>query len=97
MQLPIGCAEVAVYPGDIVAGDADGVTVIPRHLAAEVAEAAYEQELREKFLFTKIDAGEPPWGNYPAGAATLAEFEAWKRAGGSLLADRQSTRLHSSH
>lgn len=84
MQLPIGCAEVAVYPGDIVVGDADGVTVIPRHLAAEVAEAAYEQELREKFLFAKIDAGEPLWGNYPAGEATLAEFEAWKRAGGSL-------------
>jgi len=84
MQLPIGCAEVAVYPGDIVVGDADGVTVIPRQLAAEVAEAACEQELREKFLFGKIDAGEPLWGNYPAGEATLAEFEAWKKAGGSL-------------
>jgi regulator of RNase E activity RraA len=84
MQLPIGCAEVAVYPGDIVVGDADGVTVIPRLLAAEVAEAAYEQELREKFLFGRIDAGEPLWGNYPAGEATLAEFEAWKKAGGSL-------------
>lgn len=84
MQLPIGCAEVAVYPGDIVVGDADGVTVIPRQLAAEVAEAAYEQELREKFLFTKIDGGAPLWGNYPAGEATLAEFETWKKAGGSL-------------
>jgi regulator of RNase E activity RraA len=84
MQLPIGCAEVAVYPGDIVVGDADGVTVIPRALAAEVAEAAYEQELREKFLFTKIDGGAPLWGNYPAGDATLAEFEAWKKAGGTL-------------
>jgi regulator of RNase E activity RraA len=84
MQLPIGCAEVAVYPGDIVVGDADGVTVIPRPLAAEVAEAACEQELREKFLFGKIDAGEPLWGNYPAGEATLAEFEVWKKAGGSL-------------
>jgi len=84
MQLPIGCADVAVYPGDIVVGDADGVTVIPRHLAIEVAEAAYEQELREKFLFTKIDAGEPLWGNYPAGDATLAEFEVWKKAGGTL-------------
>ena len=84
MQLPIGCAEVAVCPGDIVVGDADGVTVIPRQLAAEVAEAACEQELREKFLFGKIDAGEPLWGNYPAGEATLAEFEVWKKAGGSL-------------
>ncbi|MEQ8355919.1 MAG: ribonuclease activity regulator RraA [Kiloniellaceae bacterium] len=84
MQLPIGCAEVAVYPGDIVVGDSDGVTVIPRHLAAEVAEASCEQELREKFLFTKIDAGAPLWGTYPAHEATLAEFEAWKKTGGPL-------------
>ncbi len=78
---PIGCAEVAVYPGDIIAGDADGVTVIPRAIAAEVANDSYEQELREAFLFTKIDAGEALWGNYPANEATLAEFEVWKKAG----------------
>ena len=81
MQEPIGCAEVATYPGDIVVGDADGVTVIPRHLAAEVAEDAFEQELREAFLFTKIDAGAPLWGTYPADEATLAEFERWKAEG----------------
>jgi len=81
---PIGCAGVAVYPGDIVVGDADGVTVIPRAIAAEVAEEGCEQELREAFLFTKIDAGEPLWGNYPANEATLAEFEAWKKAGNRL-------------
>ncbi|MBJ3776283.1 ribonuclease activity regulator RraA [Acuticoccus mangrovi] len=84
MQEPIGCADVAVYPGDIVVGDADGVTVIPRHLAEEIAEAGVEQELREKFLFTKIDAGAPLWGTYPADEATLAEFEAWKREGHTL-------------
>ena len=84
MQEPIGCAEVAVYPGDIVVGDADGVTVIPRHLAAEVADASYEQELREKFLFTKIDAGDSLWGNYPPSPETLKQFEAWKAAGNTL-------------
>src|SRR5690606_29191386 len=36
LQVPIGCAGVAVYPGDIVVGDGDGVTVIPRHLATEI-------------------------------------------------------------
>lgn len=84
MQEPIGCAEVAVYPGDIIVGDADGVTVIPRALAAEVAQDAYEQELREKFLFTRIDAGAPLFGTYPAGPETLAEYEAWKAAGNTL-------------
>jgi regulator of RNase E activity RraA len=78
---PIGCADVAVYPGDIVVGDADGVTVIPRHLAAEVAQDALEQEEREAFLFTLIDAGAPLWGTYPADAATLAEYAAHRAKG----------------
>ncbi|HEX5934900.1 MAG TPA: ribonuclease activity regulator RraA, partial [Pseudorhizobium sp.] len=54
MQLPIGCAGVAVYPGDVVVGDSDGVVVIPRQYANEIAKDSYEQEQREKFLFTKI-------------------------------------------
>lgn len=84
MQEPIACAEVAVYPGDILVGDSDGVTVIPRHLAEEVARDAYEQELREKFLFTKIDAGAPLFGTYPAGPETQAEYEAWLNEGNTL-------------
>lgn len=84
MQEPIGCAEVAVYPGDIIVGDADGVTVIPRHLAAEVADDAWEQERREKFLFTKINAGASLFGTYPAGPETLAEYDQWLKEGNDL-------------
>lgn len=84
MQEPVGCAGVAVYPGDIVVGDADGVTIIPRHLAKQVADDSYEQELREKFLFTKIDAGAPLFGTYPASPETLQEYEAWLKAGNTL-------------
>lgn len=80
MQLPIGCAGVAVYPGDIIVGDSDGVVVIPRKLASELAEDAFAQEQREAFLFTKIDAGAPLWGTYPPDAATLAEYELWRQA-----------------
>lgn len=78
MQLPIGCAGVAVYPGDIVVGDADGVVVIPRQLAVAIAEDAYEQERREEFLFLKIDAGAPLWGTYPPNEATLREYAEWR-------------------
>ncbi len=39
---PIG--GVAMYPGDVIVGDADGVVVIPRQLAEEIADAAFEQE-----------------------------------------------------
>lgn len=84
MQEPIGCADVAVYPGDIIVGDADGVTVIPRKLAPQLAVDGYEQELREKFLFTKVDAGETLWGNYPPNTETMKEYEAWKAAGNTL-------------
>ncbi len=79
MQLPIGCAGVAVYPGDIVVGDSDGVVVIPRQAAVEIADAGFEQEQREKFLFTRIDAGAPLWGTYPPNEATLSEYAAWRQ------------------
>ena len=65
--MPIGCAGVAVYPGDVLIGDRDGVMVIPRHLAAEIAEQGHEQEQLEAYVSTKIHAGEPLWGNYPPG------------------------------
>ncbi|MCW0001835.1 ribonuclease activity regulator RraA [Pararhizobium sp. YC-54] len=78
MQLPIGCSGVAVYPGDIVVGDSDGVVVIPRAIAEEMANDSYEQEQREKFLFTKIDAGASLWGTYPPNEETLNEYAEWR-------------------
>jgi hypothetical protein len=57
--VPIGCAGVAVYPGEVLMGDRDGVLVIPRALAAEVAEQGYEQEQLEAYVSTKIHAREP--------------------------------------
>src|SRR3546814_15101512 len=46
---PIGCGGVAVYPGDIVGGDLEGLVIVPRHHADEVAKAAFErsEERRE--------------------------------------------------
>lgn len=82
MQVPIGCGDVAVFPGDIVVGDADGVTVIPRHLAAEIAEAGEAQERREAYLLGLIDQGAPLWGTYPPDDATLARFADWEASRG---------------
>ena len=36
MNLPIACGDVAVFPGDVVVGDAEGVVVLPAHLAEEL-------------------------------------------------------------
>lgn len=77
-QLPVACGGVAVYPGDIVVGDDEGVVVIPRHLAAQVAEAAVAQEQREEFILTKVQAGASIVGVYPPDEATLREYEEWR-------------------
>ena len=78
-QLPIGCGGVAVYPGDVVAGDAEGVVVIPAKLADEVAQEAAAQTLFEDWVEAKVKEGRTIFGLYPPSAETRAEFEAWKK------------------
>jgi len=74
LQVPIGCAGVAVYPGDVLVADRDGIIVVPRALAAELADPALEQENLEAYVATKIRAGLPLAGNYPPGEQTIAEY-----------------------
>ena len=38
INVPIGCGDAPVFPGDVIVGDADGVVVIPAHLAEEIAD-----------------------------------------------------------
>ena len=73
-DVPVGCGDVAVYPGDVAVGDGDGVVIVPRHLAAEVAEAAAEQERLEEFLAAKVRGGAPLAGVYPPGEQVIAEY-----------------------
>ena len=75
LNVPIGCAEVPVYPGDIMVGDAEGVVCVPRHLAAEVAEAAAEQEQLERFIQREIEDGRPLRGTYPPDDETRRRYE----------------------
>ena len=80
LQLPVACGGVSVYPGDAIVGDGDGVIVVPRHLAEEAAARALEQERRERFFLSKVQAGASIIGVYPPNEATLEEF---KRSQGS--------------
>jgi len=80
LDVPVGCGGVAVYPGDIIVGDDEGVVVIPRHLAVDVAEDAAEQEVMEAFILERIEAGAPLRGTYPPDATTLAAYQAWRAA-----------------
>jgi regulator of RNase E activity RraA len=79
MQVPVGCAEVAVYPGDLVVGDADGVVCLPRHLATEVAEDAVAQEHLEKFVQCLIESGAPLRGTYPPDDHTRELYAEWAK------------------
>jgi regulator of RNase E activity RraA len=75
--VPIGCGGVPVFPGDVVVGDEEAVVVLPRHLAAEVARDAAEQERLEAFVLEKVDGGAPLPGTYPPSAATQEEYRRW--------------------
>ena len=78
-QLPVQCGGVLVLPGDIVVADDDGVLVIPRPVASEVAAEAAEQERLEQFVYRKIDGGASIRGVYPPNEQTRAEYEAERR------------------
>ncbi|MES3004167.1 MAG: ribonuclease activity regulator RraA [Pseudomonadota bacterium] len=79
LNVPIGCGGVAVYPGDIMVGDDEGVAVIPRHLADEVARDAFEQEKMEAFILERIENGAALPGTYPPNAQTREAFAAWRK------------------
>ena len=79
LQVPIACAGVSVFPGDIVVGDAEGVVVIPFQVAEEVAHNALDQELLEQFILEKVQQGASIHGLYPAEAEARFEFERWRR------------------
>lgn len=80
---PIGCGDVAVFPGDVVVGDAEGVIVIPAHLADEVAAEAVEMTAFEDFVTEEVLKGRSILGLYPATEEqTKTDFAAWRKANG---------------
>jgi regulator of RNase E activity RraA len=78
LNVPIGCGGVPVYPGDIVVGDADGVVIVPRHLAEEIANAATEQERLERFITERVESGAALRGTYPPNEETLEAYRQWR-------------------
>ena len=82
LNVPVGCGGVAVYPGDVIVGDDEGVVVIPSHLAEEVARDAVEQEKMEAFVLERVEGGARLAGTYPPNAETRAAFDVWRQAKG---------------
>jgi regulator of RNase E activity RraA len=79
INVPIGCLDVAVYPGDIIVGDSEGVVVIPKALADAVAEEAWMQTRYDTFAAEEIAKGRRISGLYPATAESQAEFDRWRQ------------------
>jgi regulator of RNase E activity RraA len=78
-NVPIGCGGVAVYPGDIIVADRDGVVVLPAAIADEVARDAAEQEELEAFLLERVAGGAALPGTYPPDEATRLAYEASRK------------------
>jgi regulator of RNase E activity RraA len=82
-NVPIGCGDAPVFPGDVIVGDADGVIVVPAHLADELAAEAVEMTAYEDFAAERVRAGASIVGLYPAtDPANLALFAAWRARNG---------------
>lgn len=61
---PVSCGGVAVRPGDLIVGDADGIVVIEREKAASLLDLAAQKVADEKARFADIAAGRnlrPKW------------------------------------
>jgi regulator of RNase E activity RraA len=83
INVPIGCGDVAVFPGDVVVGDAEGVVVLPAHLADEIADEAVEMTAFEDFVTDEVMKGRSIIGLYPAtDPQTLTDFAAWRQERG---------------
>jgi regulator of RNase E activity RraA len=82
MQQVIGCGGVMVEPDDIVVADADGVAVIPRYLADEVARQGVEHEDIEVWIKSQIERGAPLSGLYPPTEQVVAKWRQAKGTGG---------------
>ena len=81
INVPIGCGDVAVFPGDVVVGDREGVVVIPAHLADEIAAEAVEMTAFEDFVTEEVLKGRPIIGLYPPTAQQAKDdFATWRQA-----------------
>lgn len=83
LDVPVGCGGAPVFPRDVLVGDADGVVVLPAHLADDVAAEAVEMTAYEDFVAERVAEGRGIVGLYPAtDPASLDDFRGWRAARG---------------
>ena len=83
INVPIGCGDVPVWPGDVMVGDREGVIVIPAGIADEVADEAVEMTVFEDFVMEEVLKGRGIIGLYPAtDEQTRVDFAVWRKVKG---------------
>src|SRR5476649_2148684 len=83
INVPIACGDAPVWPGDVVVGDAEGVVIIPAHLADEIADEAVEMTAFEDFVTEEVEKGRSIIGLYPATDEKVKlDFAGWRKAKG---------------
>ena len=58
VNVDIVCAGAIVRPGDVIVGDADGVVVVPRTAAVEIARLGSERAVKEEMTRDRLRRGE---------------------------------------
>jgi 4-hydroxy-4-methyl-2-oxoglutarate aldolase len=58
VNVPVVCAGAIVRPGDVIVADVDGVVVVPREQAGEVAKLSDERRIKEEKNRERLRAGE---------------------------------------
>jgi 3-hexulose-6-phosphate synthase/6-phospho-3-hexuloisomerase len=77
INVPIRCGGMSVRPGDYIIGDADGVIVVPKEKAVEVANRAVDVLERENRLREEIKKGST--------LAKITELKKWEKKEGCSL------------
>ncbi len=58
IDVPVICAGVAIAPGDLIFGDADGVVAIPQDVEADVLRLAFEKVAGERRTLADLERGD---------------------------------------
>ena len=58
VNIPVVCAGAMVHPGDVIVGDQDGVVVVPREHAVEIAKLSEQRQAKEKTNRQRLQSGE---------------------------------------
>lgn len=83
INVPIGCGDVAVWPGDVVVGDREGVIIVPSGIADEIADEAIEMTAFEDFVTEEVLKGRSIIGLYPPTKdQTKVDFAVWRETRG---------------